>query len=117
MGKSDMQRAVLSTTDANIVQSKKKTELDALAMNNVMEAKAKNLMNQEVIQTLPDGTVVQTTAWEEMLRKAYQNDMNNPKLSGKDLLAWKDLAGEKRKESVDVNLSLVDLDLQKGALD
>lgn len=117
MGNREMQRAVLSPTDANIVQSGKKTELDALAMSGVMEAKAKNLMNQQVIKTLPDGTVVQTSAWEEMLRQAYQNDMANPKLSGKDLLAWKDLAGEKRKESVDVSLSLVDLDLQKGALD
>lgn len=117
MGRNDMYNAVLSPSDSHQVQGLKKTESDLLANAMVMESKAKMLMNQPVKKTLEDGTVVMTTAWEEMLMQAYQNDMANPKLSGKDLLAWKELAGEKKAQSVDLNISLVDQDLKKGALD
>jgi len=112
-----MYNAALSPSDSHEVQSKRKSDSDLLACSMVMEAKAKNLMNTQVIKTLDDGTVVQTSAWEELLKRAYQNDMANPKLTGKDLLAWKELAGEKKPANVDVSISLVDRDLQMRSLE
>lgn len=107
---------VLSSYEASIIRGTKGSKADALVSDKRTKAILDNMLSQKGIVELPDGTTVEATIEEVLIASAINAELEKPKgLETIERLAK--IRGELDDKVTEVNVSLVDKDLAKRALD
>lgn len=109
--------AILSPYEASIIRGTQKSKADVLTEGKRTQAIVNNMLKCKDIVELPDGTSVEVTIEELLIATSIQKELENPKgLETVEKLMK--IRGElEDKGEVQLNVSLVDKDLAKRALD
>ena len=109
--------ATLSSYDASIIRGTRGSKADAIVKDKRTQTILNNMLNCQGTCELEDGTTVEASIEEILIAKAIKTEMENPKgLETIERLAK--IRGEiGEQKTIDVNVSLVDMDLAKRAIE
>lgn len=108
--------ALLSSYETSIVKGTKGSKADSIVGDKRTKAILDNMLKSKGVVELSDGTTVEASIEELLIASAINKELEEPKgLETIERLAK--IRGEMNDTAVNVQLSLVDEDLRKRALD
>lgn len=108
--------ALLSSYETSIIKGTKGSRADALTKDKRTKAILDNMLQCKGTVELADGTTVEASIEELLIASAINKELEEPKgLETIERLAK--IRGEMDEKVIDVNVSLVDKDLARRALD
>lgn len=108
--------AILSSYEASIIRGTKGSKADAIVSDKRTKAILDNMLSQKGVVELEDGTSVEATIEEVLIASAINAELQRPKgLETIERLAK--IRGEMEDRVTEVNVSLVDKDLAKRAIE
>lgn len=106
----------LSPYERAVLSGRPKTGADRLVEEKGMQQIVKKMLGQQVVTQMEDGTEIVATPLEQMVAGAIQDAIERP--SFEKIKTAMQVAGEvTNTQEVKVEISLVDQDLMKRALD
>lgn len=115
MKKKNPGEAVLSSYELGILRGNRKTASDEITEQQCFKQVLQNQLGVNIVKKLPDGTEVTATAMELVTASAINDAIEKGSID--KVASFMKVLGEFKEVTTEVNISQVDSDLEKRAIE